>query len=84
MKYVRWIEYNDYWSLCTIDYKPDIVACIWKTYYFSYLYDGKTLPTPLPSLTRNAKSIEDGKNIVEEEVEKLGYKILPKELEILL
>jgi hypothetical protein len=82
MKYVHWIEYNDYWSLCPLD-ETGIVACIWKIDYYSHLYI-PAAPKSIFTLTRNAKSIEEGKKIIEEEVNKLGYELLPKKLEILL
>jgi hypothetical protein len=79
MKYVHWIELKQWYSLVPI--QGGIVACLWKNSYYSYIYSGAECRA-LGIL--KCKSIEDGKKIIEIEVKKLGYEMLPEKLEILL
>jgi hypothetical protein len=48
------------------------------------LYSGSAGTKLISPLTKNAKSIEEGKKIIEAEVNKLGFEMLPKKLEILI
>lgn len=89
MKYVYWKTEIDYthrlllvdetiipYAIAVIDLKPSYYGEI-----FGYIYP---LGKSLQALRYNVLSSEQGQSIIEDEVKKLGYEVLPDKLRILL